>query len=47
MRSGLAIAAAVLSLSLVGVADAATLHFATSLKGSDEVPPNTELAPGF
>jgi hypothetical protein len=46
MRSGLAIAAAVLSLSLVGVADAATLHFATSLKGSDEVPPNTTTGTG-
>jgi len=46
MRSGLAIAAAVLSLSLAGVADAATLHFATSLKGSDEVPPNTTTGTG-
>ena len=45
MRSGLA-AAAVLSLSLVGVADAATLRFATSLKGSDEVPPNTTTGTG-
>jgi hypothetical protein len=46
MRSGLAIAAAVLSLSLAGVADAATLRFATSLKGSDEVPPNTTTGAG-
>jgi hypothetical protein len=46
MRSGLIVAAAVLSLSLVGVADAATLRFATSLKGSDEVPPNTTAGTG-
>ena len=46
MRSGLIVAAAVLSLSLVGVADAATLRFATSLKGSDEVPPNDTTGTG-
>jgi hypothetical protein len=46
MRSGLAAVAVVLSLSLVGVVDAATLHFATSLKGSEEEPPNTTTGTG-
>jgi len=45
MRTGLAVAA-VLSLSLAGVADAATLRFAASLKGSEEVPPNTTTGTG-
>jgi len=40
---GLAAAAAVFA---AGVAGAATLHFATTLKGADEVPPNTTTGTG-
>jgi hypothetical protein len=39
------IAAAICLLS-AGVADARTVHFATVLKGSDEVPPNTSPGQG-
>ena len=43
--SSVAIAAA-LFLSAASVADAATLHFTTTLKGSDEVPANTTAGKG-
>jgi len=46
MRLGLIVATAVLSLSVAGLAGAATLRFATALKGSDEVPPNTTAGVG-
>jgi hypothetical protein len=41
MRLGLYVTAAVLCLSFANIAAAETLRFATGLKGSDEVPPNT------
>jgi hypothetical protein len=46
MRLGLVVAAAVLSVSVAGLADAETLRFTTALKGSDEVPPNTTAGTG-
>jgi hypothetical protein len=46
MRLGLVVAAAVLAVSLAGIADAETLRFATGLKGADEVPPNTTTGEG-
>jgi hypothetical protein len=45
MRLGLVVAA-VLSVSVAGLADAETLRFTTALKGSDEVPPNTTAGTG-
>ena len=38
--------AAAICLLTAGVAEARTLHFATVLKGSDEVPPNTTSGTG-
>jgi hypothetical protein len=46
MRPGSIALAAVLLLSLSGVAGAATMRFATALKGSDEVPANTTTGKG-
>jgi hypothetical protein len=46
MRLGLIVATAVLSLSVAGLAEAATLRFATALKGADEVPANTTAGVG-
>lgn len=46
MRLGSVAAAAVLLISTAGAADAATLHFSATLKGADEVPPNTTTGSG-
>jgi hypothetical protein len=40
MRAGLIALAASAALLAAGMANAATLHFATTLKGADEVPPH-------
>lgn len=46
MRLSSVAVAAVLLLSAASVADAATLHFAATLKGSDEVPSNATTGKG-
>jgi hypothetical protein len=46
MRAGLFGFAATAALFAAGVAGAATLHFATALKGADEVPANTTTGTG-
>lgn len=46
MRVGLSGLAASAALFTAGAAGAATLHFATNLKGADEVPPNATTGVG-
>jgi len=46
MRTGLIGLAAAAALFAAGAASAATLHFATTLKGADETPPNTTTGTG-
>jgi hypothetical protein len=46
MRLGSIAVASVLFLAVASVAGAATLRFATALKGSDEVPPNDTTGTG-